>query len=275
MSLCELKKNTFSIAFILAVCLIIVLSFSSAGFFENEKAVTVFECLFMSKAEKLNIGYELCRERLMQNGFGASGSSLIPVICSFPFIMAFASERESTFLRYELYRSSKRCMFVSKFFCSMISGGLVVLAGTLIYCMIIYFSFPSVKECNLPTEMLFMAGYTNSFQILKNIIAKTVYGMLSVLIATAISSFVLNIYVVLCLPYMIVYMYELILDRLTLNYIFNGEMFERLYSFSSTAIINYITTGSYPLSLWLNLLLFTVCSAVFIIVMNRRYDFNG
>ena len=72
-------------------------------------------------------------------------SMFIPIIASFTFIQSICDEKRSKFKRVAIIRSGKNNYYVGKIFSALISGGLVVFLGYILFSICIFFLLPSIK----------------------------------------------------------------------------------------------------------------------------------
>ena len=139
----------------------------------------------------------------------------IPIIVAFPFMVTFCTERNSGLMRFTITRSGKWRYYLSKFLSAIISGGLSVMLGVLLFGLFTALLFPGLTSYDVPAEQmewLLPDGY--GAMILKMLGTSFLYGTLSTLPALFLSSFCRNPYIITCLPFMLTYVRDTGVNKL-------------------------------------------------------------
>ena len=119
----------------------------------------------------------------------------------------------------EMSRVGKTRYITGKYMAAMFSGGLIVLLGYIIFCLIIYFIFPKGTGMSIRIENDFLqnkSGLTSMLYkqiginalIIMKFIRMFLYGAVSVICAFGISMINRNKYIVISIPFMLNYLFE-------------------------------------------------------------------
>lgn len=272
----EMKKNTGSLAFILSAIAVAVL-FLASGIYTDPasgRTYSIFECIFALDYEFIKSSYELSSIMVFQRGVNEYLLMFMPVLTTVSYISVFGSEFESTFYRYEMFRTQKKCIAVSKFCGGVINGGMVALVGTILYGLIVLFLFPSFGSYQIDTgitEMLFPDNVV--IIIIKRLAGMFLYGMFSSILSVMFSALIRNAYVVLCLPFMITYLYSMTLNKIALSEeVLYTETFTKIQLLYPQSIIYLFDNSSAVITLLLNMVFVIVALCVYTVILVRKGD---
>lgn len=167
--------------------------------------------------------------------FTESGSYLwmfAPVLSGMPLIPLLCAERRNRAMRYELVRVGKNRFVFGKLISAMLSGGMVLMFGYAIFCLVIYILMP-IKG-NKESSYMFLdmlieihPGFAEAFEkfgvlllLVMKLVLFFVYGAFMALMAYVLSSFITNKYIVLCVPYITNYILSMFADRQMMTQVF-------------------------------------------------------
>lgn len=273
----EIKKNTISIFFVISALITALLCFASGIYTdpETERTYSVFECLFTFDYDFMKSNYEFSSILVFEKGLNEYLLMFMPVLSACSFVLNFNSEFESTYYRYEICRTRKKYLIFSKFFSGLLNGGLVALAGMLLFGLISFIIFPDFNSFQLEPELRQLLISENAIVIvLKMLAGAFLYGMFSASLSIILSVLIRNIYVVLCLPFMITYMYNIALNKLMLSesVLYNQERLKNLQFLYPHSIIYIFNNPSIINSLWLNITFVFIAFGIFFMILNRKAD---
>ena len=285
----DLKKTVGNYCFLICVLLAAGLCFTAIAYYNEEKglSVTVLDAiLYKSRAEMLKeSSYSL------SHIFSAASTGylpmFLPMIAAFPFIPNFCSERNSGLIRMTIFRTGKYRYYFSKFLSAMLGGGLAVALGCGLYCAVSSFFFPLPESYPVNMELVEMGLAripTNSVCVtiaLKTLLGGFCAGAVSTLLAFFFASFVRNRYLIVCLPFMITYMYGSVLDKIVYGYYdnFTEAGFEKA-QFLMAFYPSEVMSGWYTMHknnyiaaiIIFNVALVVAALTAFIVIMNNRTD---
>lgn len=285
----DLKKTVGNYSFLVCILITAGLCFTAIAYSNEEKgiSVTVLDAiLYKSRAEMLKeSSYSL------SHIFGAASTGylpmFLPMIAAFPFIPNFCSERNSGLVRMTIFRTGKYRYYFSKFLSAIIGGGLAVSLGCALYCAISSFFFPLPENYPVDMQLVEMGVATiptNTICIkiaFYTLLGSFCCGALSTLPAFFFASFIRNRYVIVCLPFMITYMYTSLIDKINYNLFtsYTEEGFEKaqfVMAFLPTEVMNcwgYDHKTNYIIAIiTFNVSLVIAALTAFIIIMNKRTD---
>ena len=224
---CDLNKSIINIGFLGAVLITGVLCFTSFAYVDptTEKTYSVFEALFTLDRDFINEHYEFSSILIFRGAMSGYIPMFLPIIVAFPFMMSFCAERNNGLMRFTITRIGKYKYYFSKFFASLISGGLAVLLGVLFFGVISAIFFPNIESYNIPADELnYMLLNNLPVTVFKILGSAFVYGAISALPAFLLSSFCKNPYIITCVPFLFVYIWNTALDKIANNAFFNENM---------------------------------------------------
>ena len=279
----DLNKTIINIGFAGAVLMTCILCFTASAYRDNtnDKSYSVFEAFFSFDRDFIETHDEFASIKLFQSGLSGYITMFIPIIVAFPFMVSFCAERNNGLMRFTISRSSKLRYYLSKFTASFLSGGLAVMLGLALFGVVVWIAFPSLDIYNIDPEQLQWIIPNGAFAaIAKNLLAAFIYGAFSTLPAFFLSSFCKNPYIITCLPFMLIYVWNTAINKIMMKAFESGdfEIYDKLSPFmpDSPRQIPYITfseiTPAQTKMLIFNGAYLLVLLAGFIVIMNLRTD---
>jgi hypothetical protein len=123
---------------------------------------------------------------------------LLPLVTGVLIVPYFRIERTSGFLRYEIMRMGKKSYYLTKFVVSFMVGMLVMMAGMLLYGILVFALLPhgsSLSGSEQKDLVLYVLGLVT-------------YGGVWGVFSLGIMGFVQNQYIGICIPFLLKYMYD-------------------------------------------------------------------
>lgn len=278
---CDLNKTIINLGFFGAVIITFILCFTASAYVDDMvgKSYSVFEALFTLDKSLIESDFTFASIRLFSIGLTGYVKMFLPIIVAFPFMVTFCAERNSGLMRYSITRTGKLRYYLSKFTASLIGGGLATMLGLALYGIVVFFLFPSVSDYSLTEEQIMLiVPSTQPQMIIKSLLSALVYGAFSALPAFFISSFCRNPYLITCIPFMLIYIWETAITKLLTAAWANME-YERgarllnYYPDSITLLINATEwNDSLKTIILLHGSIFTFVLAGYIVIMNLRTD---
>ncbi|MCL2054308.1 MAG: hypothetical protein FWG90_07760 [Oscillospiraceae bacterium] len=187
----------------------------------------------------------------------------IPILSAYPFVTTFISERNSGNIRFAIFRTGRYKYFASKALVAFATGGLVVSVGCVLYCVALLFMFP--------------VGGMSVFigNLVKSISGIALFGGMSAIPAFLITSFIRNKHIVICLPFMLIYIYLVALQNIS-SRIAAGVNYNIYIELSFLQPSNLYTVFSSPVmviqTVIFNMILLIFSFFGYAVIMNRRFD---
>lgn len=197
-----------------------------------------------------------------------------PVLAGLPLSMLICGERKNSLTRFEVFRVGKMKYTIHKLLAGMVSGGFILAIGHIIYLIVLYLLIYETKDvdmygfgmnndminnsqiCKFADAKIGMAGL-----ILLKLVSVFLYGMFSTVITFAISAFMKNKYMVLCVPMIINYFWIMIVGKQTNSIRFlNPQLLENIYT----------VEDKYILFLFMGLVI--VSAIIYMACLERRCD---
>ncbi len=291
----DIYKILKSYIFWIAVLTVFILCFTATLYTdETNRKYTIINVLLNFNRDTILQNIDYSAQRVMILGKTSKIFMFITIVTGFPFISVFCDERKSKNMRMIIYRSGKAKYYIGKLISAIVSGGLVVTLGYIMFCIAVSFLFPSINEFPLNMqknfnevityygkhEFTFLYYKIGSIAIIfSSIIEMFIYGAFAVILTFIFSSFITNKYLLLCIPFTLKYIFDMWINKLQLEiwaknmeggviqkFIVNNCSLEMLMNiFSTNKVIIYII--SY-------IIISIIAEIVFATIMNRRIDYG-
>ncbi len=227
---------------------------------------------------------------ILRGGMGVWITIFIPIIAAFPFVPLVCDARESRSVRMTCIRLSRRTYSLGSFLSAMLAGGLAVLAGFLVFAGITAFLFPQTAEYTQEQRALIEGVYPEVFPLfpklgypylyLLRFAEVFLYGAASAVPAFILTAVMKNKYLILSIPFFIVYLLrELqakLLEQVWRDWEHPDLLLKRILSVTGTDALNQLSTlgeNMLPAALYAAFLLAAGCM-IYLAVMNRRLDYG-
>lgn len=276
----DIKKSILNIGFVGAIVVTFILCFATEVYNDptNDKAYSVFEMIFSSDSEILLSQISMSSIMVFEKALIGYGNMFLPIVASFPFVVCFCAERNSGYMRFSISRSGKIRYYISKFISCILSGGLAVMFGVLLFGIVADIILPAIDSFSSASDSIsvfYPDGLTVA--VVKKLISAMLHGIFATLPAFLICSFCRNPYMILCLPFLFMYIWETLINKFTLAGFEQGDfnVFNTISPYSPYSASDLL----YPLeaerlipTLIVNILLILIALTGFILFMNKRTD---
>ncbi|MGN0670890.1 MAG: hypothetical protein ACI4JZ_10110, partial [Oscillospiraceae bacterium] len=194
----SLRKNVTSLGFWLCVGMTVLLLFAAEVYFDfgTQTRYSVFRALTNLSREELANHFELCSTTVIQNARGGWFTLFAPIIAAFCFVPTMCAEREQNAVRFQVFRTTKLNFHITQFLSGVISGGLAMALGYIIFAAAAFALFPSVSEMK-SAEMLQDVNF-NLFELTLGV---WLFGAFWSIPAMFLTSVLRNKYLILCIPF--------------------------------------------------------------------------
>lgn len=269
----EIKKDTGSPAFLVSAAAAALLCSASGIYTEpsGERTYSVIECIFTFDSGLIKSSYMFSSIMVFLRGTNEYLFMFMPVLAAVPYVRAFDSGMEGAFYRYEMFRSGKKAIVISKFLGGIISGGLAALFGTVMYGLAVFALFPDFGSYNVDEGMEGMQFFGSlGAVILKRLAGMFLFGMFQAVLPVMLSALIRNAYVVLCLPFMINYLYSMALNKISLSEnVLNTKAFDQIGLLYPQAVLRLFEN---PAALFINLISAAAAFFVYAAALTRKAD---
>lgn len=273
---CDLLRCVLNKWFIMSAAITAALCFSVQVYTDNSngRVYSVLEALLSIDHTVMAESSELIPSLIIGKALSGYAAMALPITAALPFVMSFISERSSGNMRFTVIRTGRVKYYLSKFFSALLSGGLAVWLGVNLFAVLVYILFPHTQS----TEML--ADYIPNGvfpMLLRTAAGAFAYGAASILPAFFLCSFCTNSYIILCVPFLLKFIYETILSTVQTNSVAAGdyEIYQQTLPFYPNAItfLFEIPFGKdFITIITLNLLFAVIAFFGFVLVMEKRAD---
>ena len=292
----DLNKTVFSIGFLSCVIATAILCTTAVIHIDpsTSREFTVFEMLLKFDREFLLTDVSFSSVIVFTKALSNYFFMFAPIIAALPFISIYLTERNSGYIRMTIARTGKFRYYFSKLVTAFIGGGLGIIIGLAIFGIATVILFPSLSEFSAEDIEYGMYMYNSGNSIISNaylsfgapaiavleLISVFLFSGMSAMMAYILSSFIRNKYLVLCIPFLIVYIHNSIESKLFISSIHDGAqvgILGKLLSYSRASNLLYIF---YPFDDILYTILFSLAVLVtalilFTVFMNRRVDLGA
>lgn len=225
--LCEIKKSMYFPFFLLSCLGTAFVCLLSEGFVSaSGKSYMILELLLFLRKDAMLSDISLNRYDIWVQGIGTWTQLLLPFLLSIGYLYVISGERLSGAERFLFVRESHLKYSVSKTVSAMMSGGAIMLAGYLVFGLIVYAGFPAIQEYSaeqLGAYMEMNPGFSEGLFCIRRCIAAFLYGMCVNVFAYLAAIFFTDRYILLCLPLMLKYLLGQAVMKIEMNAMSQGK----------------------------------------------------
>lgn len=215
----ELRKNLYIPIYLISSILVAVVCLLSTGYESfNGTKYTVAEMVLFADRALLQSKEELDRYSIWYYGLSNYGTLLFPLLIGLGFMYMISTERKNGTIRFILIRSNAFRYCVSKTVSAVLSSGIILLTGYLLYGIIVFCKFPAPVDFAETYEM------SESFAVFTRCLRVFGYGAYMAVIPVFVSLFFNDKYVLMCLPLIIKYILDQFSLRIMTSSLTGGEM---------------------------------------------------
>ena len=224
----ELRKNLYIPVYLISSVLVTVVCSLSIGF-ESSNGIrySVAEIVLFADKELIISNGELDRYSIWYNGLSGYGTILFPLLIGIGFMYVISAERKNGTNRLMLIRSNSLKYCVSKTVAAVLSSGIILLTGYVLYGIIVYLKFPA------PVDFEELYGMGEIQAVLIRLLRTFGYGGYISVIPISVSMFFNDRYILMCLPLIVKYVIDqsalkLLITSTTMSSIVNTFSMERI-----------------------------------------------
>lgn len=278
---CDINKTIINIGFLGAIITVLMLCFSANIYQDSEtgRTYTVIETITSLDKEIIETDFRCSNYSVFSSGLTGYGAMFLPIIVSFPFMIAYCAERNNGLMRFTIMRTGKLKYYISKFITAVFSGGLSVMIGLMLFGIACFFLFPNFSTYTLDPEFVKHMGYEQlGDNVIKILINAFIFGAVSTLPGFFISSFCKNPYLITCVPFLLVYIWNISLGKVVAILVAkdNIKLVEKVECFYPDSLSKILFRKEFDsvtkLTLVFNVGIILFCLLGHIIIMNRRTD---
>ncbi|WP_337405530.1 hypothetical protein [Porcipelethomonas sp.] len=288
----NLRNVLTSYGFYASVIITFVLCFSVELYYDTsaQESYSVVQVFMNFSHEKMLTNTDFCSYNVFTKGMEGWFPMFIPIVAAFPIIPLICDERNSKFRRITAFRTTKFSYNTGSYLAAMISGGLAVLAGFLLFAVIVFVIFPDINNFDIslresfewwiPENYPFFTKFGYPYLIGLKFLEIFLFGSFSAIPAFILTSVMKNKYLIICTPFFVKYMITQTYSKLYMSVYKDIENPNaKLASFLDITNLDAIKNiFSYGEDKWKNLLFYTVLLmssyTIYYIIMNRRLDYG-
>jgi len=243
---CDFHKTLVSAGFAVAILVTFLLCFTEDVYVDtsNMQNFSAFEALYKFDRPFMESRSSFCALSVFKSALSGYSAMFLPILASFPFVFSQSTERNSGNIRFSIFRAKRLKYYFSKFICGVISGGICVMLGVMIFGIFSFSAFPRL-ECYSSFETQFLAPDGIFAEITKKLLSSFIYGCASTVPAFFLSSFCRNPYIILCVPFLARFMQDTAIKKIIVN-TRDDNVYQTIFPFQCYAPsrIPYLEAGS-------------------------------
>ncbi len=192
-----LKRILTGINFWLCCVSVFALCFAAeVGIASNDDPLNVLNYIFGDERKLPSVNY------ILESRGGSWLFMFMPIIVGLCFVNALCDDKNSRFLRYEIFRAGYFKFKAAKYISSVISGGICVVVGFIPFAIFVEFYFPKDDFFEINLAVIFVEMF--------------IFGIMSAVPALITASFTNNKYLIVCVPFMLKYCVTQLALRITI-----------------------------------------------------------
>lgn len=227
----EIKKSLYMPFFIMSCSGVVLTCLLSEGYTSaSGKSYTILELLLFLRRDVMFVDVFLNRYEIWMKGIGVWTQLLLPFLLSIGYLSVVSGEKQTGMNRLILIRENNLKYSVSKVFSAVLSGGIIMFVGYLLFGLIVYAKFPSIQEYSkndLNRYLEFYQGFHQDFHEVSFFFRRCVdvflYGMCVNIFAYLVSILFTDKYILLCLPLMLKYIWGQAIAKIELDAMNKGQ----------------------------------------------------
>lgn len=197
-----------SVAGIIALCLTATGETDVGG-----RQISIFSLMIRSEdASSQHVALELWRA-----GIGGWLIVFAPMLLTVGYIISLSGERQNGQIRFALMRSGKLRYCISKVCGGALAGGIIFLIGYAVFGLLMMIRFPLLSTLPVEEQEFYLMGSSLAMEVVKYLIGAFLYGMTGSLFGIGVAIVFRDKYMLICLPFMINYIYQQVLSKLSLE----------------------------------------------------------
>ena len=152
---------------------------------------------------------------LWRAGIGGWLLVFAPMLLTVGYMISLSGERQNGQIRFVLMRSGKLRYCISKVCGGALAGGIIFLIGYAVFGLLMMIRFLSLSTLPVEEQEFYLMGSTLEVEVVKRLIGAFLYGITGSLFGIGVAIVFRDKYMLICLPFMINYIYQQVLGKLT------------------------------------------------------------
>ena len=269
----ELRKNCYWPFVLLSVVGIACLGFFNTVYDPSGTQTTLFSLIRQIRGGTFVPDVSFSAPVMWKQGLGSWLILFAPLLVSFGYVVILSSERQNGQMKFELIRAGSIRYCVSKVVSGALFCGFVFLAGYGLFGLLLKFFLPAFSSFGTEEQSFYMEMYFgNSMQafLCRQLLGAFLFGILAGVFGIGTAVFFEDKYMLICLPFLLTYIYQQILQKITQGmYAAGAESAAWVESFYPASIVNVSASRYWTVPLLVLGLVYLVVAAAFIIRVKR------
>lgn len=206
---------------------------------------------------------------LWRAGIGGWLLVFAPMLLTMGYMISLSGERQNGQILFALMRSGKLRYCISKVCGGALVGGIIFLIGYAVFGLLMMIWFPSLSTLPVEEQEFNLMGSTLAVEVVKRLIGAFLYGMTGSLFGIGVALVFQDKYMLICLPFMINYIYQQVLGKLRLDCMMaeKYEKFTWLEAMQPESIMNISGSVTWLIPFVVMLVIYVVLIGVFYLSM--------
>ncbi len=270
----ELKKNFYPPYILVPVlgtlCLCLTAQGDTGGMGER---IPVFSLILNNNVTETGEQITKSVLYLWKEGLGNWLQLFAPLLLTSGYIAQLSDERQSGQVQFQLLRSGNFRYCVSKILSGALTGGILLTAGYALYGILLSFFFPPFTGFDFDQQSYYLELYFENSVYLYTVRRLTgvfLYGMFVSVYGTGVAVLFRDKYMLVCLPFLLNYIYEQMLHKLIIDDLAQGaESVEWIEAFYPVSVSRLSFDRYQAVSVLLMLFLYAVITVLFYFSVKR------
>ena len=266
-------RSPVTVMMVIAVAAVCMLS--EAYMDADAHQETVLSLLAGYNTELFVSDVSLNRIEIWRLGFGTWSYILLPLLLTGAYVHALSEERLHGGTQFYLIREGRTSYCISRTISAMVSGGVILLAGYLLYGLIVVIAFPGLSAYPAESAAFYLEQMGISAivpYILFRCLWVFIYGMMISIFGYLVAVLFTEKYILLCFPMMLSYAYSSFYARIESRLLEQErwDLQEKFQIFNMSNMINGFEIKSRFFTFAYLLALYLCCMILFLVVMKRK-----
>lgn len=226
------RKNVTSLGFWLCVGMTVLLLFAAEVYYDynTQTRYSVFRALTIFSREELANHFELCSATVVQNARSGWFTLFAPIITAFCFVPIICTEREEKAARFQIFRTTKLKYSISQFLSGVISGGLAMALGYIIFAVLAIILFPDMSEISGFTTDLMQETALNLLPLILKVFLFATFWSIPAMFLTSVLR---NKYLIMCIPFFLKYGLNQLHQKISESVFLSSEINQNSINFAN------------------------------------------
>lgn len=268
----ELRKNFYLPYVILPVVSILALCLAGTGEIDaNGNEITIFSLILQGR-EAAAGQIEKSALYLWMQGMGTWLTLFLPLLLTFGYVALISEERQNGQVMFQLLRSGNFRYCIAKVVSGALFGGIILVVSYALFGILMAAFFPAFSSYPLEDQSFYLEFYFDNnigIYIFKRLAGVFFFGVSASAFGIGVAIFFRDKYMLLCLPFLLNYMYRQILMKWIISRTMEGGSVKWIETFYPDTMIHISLDRYWFTSVLLLLILYMGLILLFYVSVKR------